>query len=43
MIETWDSAEDLKRHSESEHVKMFQNSQKNNVTAVVKSFSPVKL
>ena len=43
MIETWTSAENLERHSKSDHVKAFQADQKDNIKAVVKSFSVVKL
>ena len=43
MIETWTSAENLDRHSKSDHVKAFQADQKDNIKAVVKSFSVVKL
>ena len=43
MIETWTSAKNLERHSKSDHVKAFQASQKDNIKAVVKSFSAVKL
>ena len=43
MIETWTSAENLERHSKSAHVRTFQADQKDNIKAVVKSFSVVKL
>merc|ERR1719348_25531 len=35
MIETWASAEELKAHSQSQHVKNFQASQKDNGSAVI--------
>eukprot|EP00091_Calanus_sinicus_P007743 TRINITY_DN18979_c1_g1_i1.p1 TRINITY_DN18979_c1_g1~~TRINITY_DN18979_c1_g1_i1.p1 ORF type:complete len:106 (-),score=44.73 TRINITY_DN18979_c1_g1_i1:24-302(-) len=41
MIETWTTQEDLVNHSKSEHVKNFQASQKENVSAVIQTFVPV--
>merc|ERR1711970_123027 len=41
MIETWTTQEDLVNHSKSEHVKNFQTSQKENVSAIIRTFVPV--
>ena len=42
MIETWASQADLTAHSKSDHVRSFQANQKENVTAVIQTFSPVE-
>merc|ERR1712183_1031971 len=41
MVETWATKEDLLNHSKSGHVKSFQASQKENVSAVIQTFGPV--
>merc|ERR1712179_279140 len=41
MIETWESQDDLTRHSQADHVKTFQASQKENIKAVIQCFQPI--
>merc|ERR1712133_346380 len=41
MIETWETQEDLVKHGQSTHVKTFQASQKENVSVVIQTFSPI--
>merc|ERR1712221_12821 len=41
MIETWETQEDLVKHGQSKHVKTFQASQKENVSVVIQTFSPI--